>query len=106
MARSPFSLLRRSTASGGGRFFLVRRDMCASLPSMHSKIVLYCVLSISVCAAEKLTFPQLIQASHNTPTQFAQLLKSTLGANNVQKGEAVLEEGPDFIFAIEAPSRP
>jgi enterochelin esterase family protein len=63
------------------------------------------LLPATPLAAEKLTATQLIKLAGpgTAPApSFQQALLESLGAENVQKGTAVLGEGPDFIWAVES----
>ncbi len=68
------------------------------------------VLSFSIggAAAEKLAVKQLLdmarRGSNSAP--FRDGLVATLGATELQKGTAVLGEGPDFLWAVESQEQP
>jgi enterochelin esterase-like enzyme len=58
-------------------------------------------------AADKPTVAQLLELSHkpNEPA-FAQALTAGLGAKPIQDGTAIAGEGPNFLWAFEAPTTP
>ena len=59
-------------------------------------------------AAQKLPAAELLKMAglRNPPAAFQQALLDTLGAENVQKGVAVIGEGPDFLWAVESAQTP
>ena len=57
-------------------------------------------------AAEKMTVPELLRLSRARSPQLQDALTATLGAENVHKGTAVVGEGPDFLWAVEAAKTP
>ena len=69
--------------------------------------VLLVLLALPVLGAEKLTAPELLhlaQGPHNA--DFAAALTTTLTPDLIRKGAAFIGQGPDFLFAVEAPSQP
>ncbi len=73
------------------------------------KSVLLCLIAAAaLSAAEKTPAPKLIQMAGGEPNsaQFREALLATLGEANIQKGAAVIGEGPDFLWAVESASRP
>ena len=65
-----------------------------------------CAFVNSALAADKLTAPELIRMSKSNSPAFRQALIASLGNEPIKKGTAFLGEGPDFIWAVEAPSTP
>ena len=62
---------------------------------------------IPALAAEKMTAPQLIELSRNPAAPaFAEALRATLGSDNLKKGVAVIGEGADTLWAVEAAKAP
>ena len=61
-----------------------------------------------LCAAEKLPAPKLIEMAHRDAGSpaFAEAVTATLGEASLAKGDAVISEGPDFLWAIDSPSAP
>src|SRR5579863_5573816 len=57
-------------------------------------------------AADKLTVPQLIEMAHKNSPDFAGALRASLGEEKIAKGTAFAGEGADFVWAVEADSRP
>jgi enterochelin esterase family protein len=57
-------------------------------------------------AADKVSAPELIRMSKSNSPGFRQALVASLGSEAIRKGAAFLGEGPDFIWAVEAPSTP
>src|SRR5688572_14304866 len=71
------------------------------------------VLSSLVCVhpavgAERLSAPALIELAGKSPNSadFRESLVLSLGEQRIKNGTAVMGQGPDFIWAIEAPSAP
>ncbi len=78
---------------------------------MTKKLLLLAFLSLTLCgpaAAQKLAAPQLLEMARKQPDApaFREALAGTLGAAEIQKGSAVLGEGPDFIWAVESEAAP
>lgn len=67
-------------------------------------LLLAAVLSSS--AAQKLSVPQLIDASRGGPEAFRAALLATFPRGEIQKGLAVLGQGPDFVWVVESAQRP
>jgi enterochelin esterase-like enzyme len=61
---------------------------------------------LAAAAADKLTVPQLTEASRGRPEAFREALLATLGEGPIQKGTAILGQGPDFVWAVEARQTP
>src|SRR5262249_10931249 len=59
-------------------------------------------------AAQKLPATDLLKmAGSSSPSPaFQQALLDTMGVENVQKGVAVIGEGPDFLWAVESAQTP
>ena len=64
------------------------------------------VAAIGVSAADKLTVPQLIEASRGRPETFRDAILSTFNRGEIQKGIAVLGQGEDFVWAVESTQPP
>jgi enterochelin esterase family protein len=64
------------------------------------------LLATAAFAAEKVSAPELIRMSKTNSPGFRQALVASLGEEAIRKGTAFLGEGPDFIWAVEAPSTP
>lgn len=74
---------------------------------MHVRLLLASVCCVLVLAgAEKHTVQELLQLSHKSSSAFHQALLATLDPGEIRKGTAVLGEGPDFIWAVEAEMQP
>lgn len=59
------------------------------------------------CAAQTSPIAKLTELAGNPASpEFEQALKAALKPGAIQKGTAVLGEGPNFFFAVEAPSQP
>jgi enterochelin esterase-like enzyme len=66
-----------------------------------------CLLTVlSASAAGKLTVRLLIDAARGNPDAFRDALLATLNRGEIQKGTAVLGDGSDFVWAVEAAQRP
>jgi len=65
-----------------------------------------CLSAAAAFGADKLTAPQLIDLTQGSPDKLREALVSTLGEDNIKNGTAVTGHGPDFIWAVEAASRP
>src|SRR5579862_833402 len=57
-------------------------------------------------AADRLTTPQLIEMAHHPSAGFEEALRTTLGDDKIKKGTAFAGEGAEFLFAVEAATRP
>ncbi len=68
------------------------------------------MLCIAVCglAAEKAPVASLVEMARREPNskQFQEALVASLGTAEIQKGTAVLGEGPDFLWAVESDKAP
>jgi enterochelin esterase family protein len=65
------------------------------------------ILAIPAFAAEKLTAPEIFERAKKLADQsFLDALRDTLGADNIKKGTAFIGEGPDGLWAVEAPEQP
>ena len=75
---------------------------------MIQKILIPLVLALAAGAAEKATPSQLLQMAKKDPhsASFRETLLATATADAVQKGTAFVGEGPDFLFAVESPTKP
>lgn len=56
--------------------------------------------------AEKVTAAKLIEMAQKRDPALETALRDTLGAEAIQKGTAVLGEGAEFIWAVDAPTEP
>ena len=65
-------------------------------------------LCLTAAAAEKISAPQLIEMAHRNRSSpaFVEALRATLPAADIQKGTAVIGEGPDFLWVVESQSAP
>jgi len=61
---------------------------------------------VSVCAAQKVSTPELLQMSRTRSAGLEQALRDTLGADNIQKGTAVAGEMGEFVWAVAAEKGP
>jgi enterochelin esterase-like enzyme len=73
---------------------------------MLQRFCLAILIPLTALAAEKLTTPQLIELARKKPHDLADVIRTTLGDEPIKKGTAVASEGPDFIWAVEAETRP
>jgi enterochelin esterase-like enzyme len=75
---------------------------------MKHKLILPLILVSSALAADKLPASKLIEMSRQEVQSpaFREALLATAGADAVQKGTAFVGEGPEFLFAVEAVSKP
>jgi enterochelin esterase family protein len=64
------------------------------------------LLACSAFAAGKVSAPELIRMSQSNAPGFHQALVDSLGGPQIKKGTAILGQGPDFIWAVEAASIP
>lgn len=60
----------------------------------------------AVTAAEKLTVPQLIEASRSRPEAFRDAVLATFNRAEIQKGTAFLGQGADSVWVVESAQRP
>src|SRR5262249_20601752 len=68
-----------------------------------------CVLSlVAAMATEKLAAPDLIQLAKKSPksAQLRDAIAASLPADEIQKGVAVVSQGPEFLFAVESAGTP
>ena len=64
------------------------------------------LIACTLFAAEKTPAPRLLEMAHsnaNSP-EFREALIATLGDADLKKGTAVVDNGPDFLWALETPS--
>ncbi|HYK35849.1 alpha/beta hydrolase [Alloacidobacterium sp.] len=73
---------------------------------MWKSAVLPFCLVISAFAADKLSAPQLIDLAKANSPLLRDAIQSTFEAKDLQEGTAWAGHGPDFFFAVEAPSQP
>jgi len=59
-----------------------------------------------VCAAQKVSTPELVQMARMRTAGLEQALRDTLGADNIQKGTAAAGEMGDFVFAVASEKGP
>ena len=64
-----------------------------------------CVIAPAI-AAEKITAPQLIELAKSNRAGLRDAITATFNAKDLKDGTAWVGRGPDFFFAIEAPSQP
>lgn len=66
------------------------------------------LLGSAVLAADKVPVSRLIEMSRQNPAPagFRDVVAATLGEAEIQKGTAVLGEGPDFFWAVESTVQP
>jgi enterochelin esterase family protein len=71
------------------------------------KMLLILLLTASL-AGQKLPVSELLKMAGqpSPPPAFQQALLDTLGVENVQKGAAVIGEGPDFLWSVESAQTP
>jgi enterochelin esterase family protein len=72
------------------------------------KCCLIIFLGCAVFAADKVPVSRLIEMSKQNPApaEFREAVEATLGAPDMQKGTAVIGEGPDFFWAVESTAEP
>jgi enterochelin esterase-like enzyme len=75
---------------------------------MKQRILTTLFLGMAVQAGEKVSPTQLLQMARQDAqsASFRDTLLATAGLDAVQKGTAFVGEGPDFLFAVESPSKP
>jgi enterochelin esterase-like enzyme len=61
---------------------------------------------IPMFSAEKMTAPQLIELAKSRKPVLRDAITATFDVKNLKDGTAWTGHGPDFFFALEAPSRP
>jgi enterochelin esterase family protein len=67
----------------------------------------YAFLAVATAfAADRLTTPQLIEMAHHPSAGFEEALLAALGDDKIKKGTAFAGEGAEFLFAVEAATRP
>ena len=68
----------------------------------------FLLLGVFLVAAEKMPAPRLLEMAHRDARSpaFAEAVVATLGEAGLTKGDAVIGEGPDFLWAINSPSPP
>src|SRR5437867_1524175 len=64
------------------------------------------LLLAAVAAAEKMTAPQLIDLARKNGAGLKEALVESLGEPNIKNGTAALGRGENFIWAVEAATRP
>jgi enterochelin esterase family protein len=71
------------------------------------RVLILAMLALPLLGAEKLTVRQLIDLSHKPNDKaFADGLRATLAEKGLKEASAVVGEGPDFIWAVEADRAP
>jgi enterochelin esterase family protein len=70
------------------------------------QLLMLLMLAAPAAAADTMTAPQLIALAHRDPARLHAALVATLTADAMKKGTAVLGRGEDFIFAVDAATRP
>ena len=68
--------------------------------------ILSMFLATPACAAEKSIAAQLIELAKSNSPALKDAITNTLDAKELKEGTAWIAHGPDFFFAIEAPSKP
>src|SRR5215212_7168008 len=64
------------------------------------------LLLAAAASAEKMTAPQLIEMAKKNSAGLKEALVESMGEANLKNGTAVLGRGENFIFAVEAATRP
>jgi len=67
---------------------------------------MFVLLATAAFSAEKMTAPQLIEMARANSAALKAALVDSLGEANIKNGTAALGRGENFIWAIEAASRP
>ena len=70
------------------------------------RILLSLIMLASVCAAQKVSTPELLQMARMRSAGLEQALRDTFGADNIQKGTAAAGEMGEFIWAVAADKGP
>jgi enterochelin esterase family protein len=71
------------------------------------RLFILALLAFPMFAAEKMTVKQLTELSKKPDAPaFAAALKATLGEKGLKDGSAVIGEGPNFVWGVEAASAP
>jgi enterochelin esterase family protein len=73
---------------------------------MQIRLLLPLWLVSFLMAAEKPAFQDVWKAVQSNSSGLAQLLTNSLATEALKKGDAVLFEGPEFIFAVESSGQP
>ena len=71
---------------------------------MHT--LLSVMILAQLCAAQKVSTPDLLQMARLRAPGLEQALRDTLGADNIEKGTAAAGEMGDFVFAIASEKGP
>ena len=69
-------------------------------------LVTFLMAAAACLAADKATVAELLRLHHARSPQFQEALVATLDAANIRKGTAIIGEGPDFFWAVEADKQP
>jgi len=69
-------------------------------------LVTFLMAAVACVATEKGTVAELLRLHHARSPQFQEALVATLDAANIRKGTAIIGEGPDFFWAVEADNQP
>ena len=69
-------------------------------------LVTFLMAAVACVATEKATVAELLRLHHARSPQFQEALVATLDAANIRKGTAIIGEGPDFFWAVEADNQP
>jgi enterochelin esterase family protein len=71
------------------------------------RVLVFIALAASAFGADKLTVRQLMELARTPSSQaFADGLRATFPDKALKEASAVLGEGPDFLWAVEAPTAP
>lgn len=82
------------------------RIVTYTLPVMKRIASTLLLLAAAALAAEKMTAPQLIEMARKNPAGLRAALVDTAGAAKIKDGTALVGHGADFIWAVDASSRP
>src|SRR5271156_1814215 len=64
------------------------------------------LLICSAFASEKSTAPQLSDPARSNSPNLRDAITATFDAKDLKEGTAAIALGPDFFFAVQAPSKP
>lgn len=88
------------------RFTKEVQEVATEVYSIMMRTLLTFVTLAGVCAAQKVSTPELLQMARTRAPGLEQALRDTLGEANLQKGAAAAGELDDFVFAVASEKGP
>jgi enterochelin esterase-like enzyme len=73
---------------------------------MLKRLAIVLFLLASVCSAESMSAPQLIQLANSNGAGLSQAIQDTFKAEDLAKGTGWVSHGKDFFFAVRAATEP